>query len=299
MLNRVRDFRYEEIKNWKPLVSLRESYRKESGVRNLILVATCIFAILVGYSVINGSLRFTAATPTNPSDPPAKIAPLAGSGGARVASTAPTRAATEGSPEAPRTGETELRGNTDGLVGIEPIPTIDSRGRHLPTSFQEARAATTTGQDRAPASTTVSRGPRIAVCDIQRILANELANYASNLSLTSENELRAEQASIYDRAGQFDDVQILILQKLFEQKKELAVVQIRDRVRQYRELAERELRSLADQMATEYNFEVVLTADQVLSFTQANDITRLVKQVWDERRQNQVQTDRQSTFPRR
>jgi len=94
-------------------------------------------------------------------------------------------------------------------------------------------------------------------------------------------------------------VQILILQKLFEQKKELAIVQIRERVSQYRELAERELRSLADQMATEYNFDVVLTADQVLSFTQANDITRLVKQVWDERRQNQVQLDRQSTFPRR
>jgi Skp family chaperone for outer membrane proteins len=89
------------------------------------------------------------------------------------------------------------------------------------------------------------------------------------------------------------------LQKLFEQKKELAIVQIRERVSQYRELAERELRSLADQMATEYNFDVVLTADQVLSFTQANDITRLVKQVWDERRQNQVQMDRQSTFPRR
>jgi hypothetical protein len=297
MLNRVRDFRYDEIKNWKPLVSLRESYRKESGVRNLILVATCVFAILVGYSVINGSLRFTAATPTNPSDPPAKIAPLSGSGASRVEA-APNLAATEASPEAPRTRATELTHNTDGLVGIEPIPTVDSRGRHLPTSFQETRAATTAGQDRTPAAM-VARGPRIAVCDVQRILANELANYAANLSLTSENELRTEQASIYDRAGQFDDVQILILQKLFEQKKELAVVQIRDRVRQYRELAERELRSLADQIATEYNFEVVMTADQVLSFTQANDITRLVKQVWDERRQNQVQTDRQSPLPRR
>ncbi len=296
MLNRVRDFRYEEIKNWKPLVSLRESYRKESGVRNLILVATCVFAILVGYSVINGSLRFTGAAPQQTAQEPAKILPLAAATGAPVAQ---SRAAVDGQAESPRVRTTELPLGTESLGGITPIPTIDQRGRHMPTSFQETRSSGPTSQQRgAPTSGSV-RGPRIAVCDVQRILANELANYAANLTLTSENELRAEQASIYDRASQFDDVQILILQKLFEQKKELAIVQIRERVAQYRELAERELRSLADQMATEYNFDVVLTADQVLSFTQTNDITRLVKQVWDERRQNQIQTNQQSPFPRR
>jgi Skp family chaperone for outer membrane proteins len=296
MLNRVRDFRYEEIKNWKPLVSLRESYRKESGVRNLILVATCVVAILVGYSVINGSLRFTGAARQQTAQEPAKILPLAASTGASVAQ---PRAALDGQAESARVRTTELPQGTESMGGIAPIPTIDQRGRHMATSFQETRSATPTAQERGAVATGSVRGPRIAVCDVQRILANELANYAANLTLTSENELRAEQASIYDRASQFDDVQILILQKLFEQKKELAILQIRERVAQYRELAERELRSLADQIATEYNFDVVLTADQVLSFTPANDITRLVRQVWDERRQNQVQTDRQSTFPRR
>ena len=296
MLNRVRDFRYEEIKNWKPLVSLRESYRKESGIRNLILVATCVFAILVGYSVINGSLRFTGTAAPATTHAPQKIAPQTA---ATSALAAESRAVQAGQVESPRARTTELPQNTESLGGIAPIPTIDQRGRHVPTSFQETRFATPTAQDRGTSTSGAARGPRIAVCDVQRILATELANYAANLSLTSENELRAEQASIYQSASQFDDVQILILQKLFEQKKELAIVQIRERVSQYRELAERELRSLADQMATEYNFDVVLTADQVLSFTQANDITRLVKQVWDERRQNQVQMDRQSTFPRR
>jgi len=296
MLNRVRDFRYEEIKNWKPLVSLRESYRKESGIRNLILVATCVFAILVGYSVINGSLRFTGTAAPATTHAPTKIAPQTA---ATSALAAESRAVQAGQVESPRARTTELSQNTESLGGIAPIPTIDQRGRHVPTSFQETRFATPTAQDRGTPTSSAARGPRLAVCDVQRILATELANYAANLSLTSENELRAEQASIYQSASQFDDVQILILQKLFEQKKELAIVQIRERVSQYRELAERELRSLADQMATEYNFDVVLTADQVLSFTQANDITRLVKQVWDERRQNQVQLDRQSTFPRR
>lgn len=296
MLNRVRDFRYEEIKNWKPLVSLRESYRKESGVRNLILFATCVFAILVGYSVINGSLRFTGAAPQQTAQEPAKILPLAAATGAPVAQ---SRAALDGQAESPRARTTQLPLGPESLGGIAPIPTIDQRGRHLPASFQETRSATPVAQERGPLATGSVRGPQIAVCDVQRILANELANYAADLTLTSENELRAEQASIYDRASQFDEVQILLLQKLFEQKKVLAMLQIRERVAQYRELAERELRSLADQMATEYNFDVVLTADQVLSFTQANDITRLVKQVWDDRRQNQVQMDRQSTFPRR
>jgi len=290
MLNRVRDFRYEEIKNWKPLVSLRESYRKESAIKNMILLATCILAILIGYSVINGSLRITG-----------RPSPIAQQGAAAntPAGAAAVRAAlpqdlTEASRS--RVGETAERDAT----GIAQIPTFGTRGSLQQVNYQKAATDLPNSNPEVAQRSSGIAAPatmgrlRVAVCDVQRIINTELTNYAASLATESERELRAEQESLYERSQHFTDVEVLILQKLFEQKKKLAVVEIRQRVQQYRELADRQLRVIADRVADESGFDLVLTADQVLSYTQPADITRQVSELWMEQRQIQAQRERQN-----
>jgi Skp family chaperone for outer membrane proteins len=300
MLNRVRDFRYDEIKNWKPLVSLRESYRKESALKNLVLVATCIFAILIGYSLINGSLRITAA-------PPAQGAAVANSSGDAVREREVTAAATA-TPN-PLAGVS----GTDS-AGIAQIPTWGTRGGLQQATFQNPVPDNRDGRladGAVPGSDVQSGGQssgqsgganparptaraRIAVCDVQIIINSELAAYAESLAMESQRALQAERESLYAQSQHFSDVEVLILQKLFEQKKQLAVVQIGQQLQQYRELVDRQLRAIADRVAAEYNFDLVVTADQVLSFTQPADITRLVNDLWLEQRQLQAQRDRQN-----
>jgi Skp family chaperone for outer membrane proteins len=290
MLNRVRDFRYEEIKNWKPLVSLRESYRKESAIKNMILLATCILAILIGYSVINGSLRITG-----------RPSPIAQQGAAAntPAGEAAVRAAlpqdlTEASRS--RVGETADRDAT----GIAQIPTFGTRGSLQQVNYQKAATDLPNSNPEVAQRSSGIAAPatmgrlRVAVCDVQRIINTELTNYAASLATESERELRAEKESLYERSQHFTDVEVLILQKLFEQKKKLAVVEIRQRVQQYRELADRQLRVIADRVADESGFDLVLTADQVLSYTQPADITRQVSELWMEQRQIQAQRERQN-----
>lgn len=281
MLNRVRDFRYEDIKNWKPLVSLRESYRKESAVRNMILFATCVFAIVVGYSVINGTLRFSNKTAD------AATGDVSGA----ILSTGKPPKETDPSPPA-----TNANLVTDDK-GIRPLPGVLNRDGHRPASYVEPSVPTDVrSTETSTSQSTAVRNPRIAVCDVQLILAAELAAYSNELVQASEQQLFTEQESIRQGVAQLSDVELLILQKLFEQKKNLAVNEIREQLRQYRELADRELQAIADQIAQQYDFDLVVTTDHVLSFTQSNDITRIVKQKWDQRRQSQAQAERPAPF---
>lgn len=285
MLNRVRDFRYEDIKNWKPLVSLRESYRKESAVRNMILFATCVFAIVVGYSVINGTLRFSNKTAEAATGDISGASP----------STGKPPKETEASPPA-----TNANLMTEDK-GIRPLPGVFNRDGHRPASYVEPSIQTDVRSTPTPTSTSTSqntaiRNPRIAVCNVQLILAAELAAYSNELVQASEQQLFTEQEWIRQGVAQLTEVEQLILQKLFEQKKNLAVNEIREQMRQYRELADRELQVIADQIAQQYDFDLVVTTDHVLSFTQSNDITRIVKQKWDQRRQSQAQSERPAPF---
>ncbi|MDP1563556.1 MAG: hypothetical protein Q8M16_19420 [Pirellulaceae bacterium] len=284
MLNRVRDFRYEDIKNWKPLVSLRESYRKESAVRNMILFATCIFAIIVGYSAINGTLRFSNKTAD---------AATGDSSGAGLSTGKPLK---ESDPSPPAINANLVTDDKE----IRPLPAAPNRGNHRPASYVEPSVqADPRSTPTSTSQSTTVRNPRIAVCDVQLILAAELAAYSNELVQTSEQQLFTEQEWIRQNVAQFTEVEVLILQKLFEQKKNLAVNEIREQMRQYRESADRELQVIADQIAQQGDFDLVVTTDHVLSFTQSNDITRIVKHKWDQRRQNQAQVERPSPFPRR
>jgi hypothetical protein len=287
MLNRVRDFRYEDIKNWKPLVSLRESYRKESAVRNLILWAVCIFAILVGYSIISGTLQFT-----NKSAEQAK----GSTADEDLGLLRPLKEQDDSGEKFP-TRSSAFLVDGQGAQGNKTAPVNGTRGNHLPANYEEASSSTLVTTDAKSPQTTV-RVPRIAICDVKRILASELAAYADQLVQTSEQQLAAEQKTVYENAAKLSEIELLLLQKLFEQKKELAVREIRERLQQYRELAEQNLRVIADAMAQEYDFELVITADHALSFPAANDITSVVQQEWALQRRTQAQLQQQNNFPR-
>ncbi len=275
MLNRVRDFRYEDIKNWKPLVSLRESYRKESAVRNMILLATCVFAVLVGYSVINGTLRITNASAGSESDND-------------TAAGLPQPKSLEESGVSPFANTANLL--TD-EKSVRPLPVLPNRDSRTASYVESSKQESDPTQNFGSASTTVP-GSRIAVCDVQLILAAELAALSNKLVQDAESQLFAEQDTVRLSVSHLTDLEVVILQKLFEQKKGLATSEIRERMRQYRELADRDLQAIADQVADEYGFDLVVTTDHVLSFTQSSDITRVVKQIWDQRRQSQAQLDR-------
>jgi Skp family chaperone for outer membrane proteins len=284
MLNRVRDFRYEDIKNWKPLVSLRDSYRNESGIRGLILVAVCILSVLVGYSVINGNLRFAN-----------RDAAAGDSAGVSGIGTKSQTAQTHHASQLPKSGAIADPPSRMANFGadsqeIRPLPSAQNRVNHRPANFVEtgrqdegfATPATTSGK-------ITGRSLRIAVCDVQLVLSQEIAAYTNELVQTSERQLFAEQEAVRQSVAQLTDVELVILQKLFEQKKELAIHEIRERVRQYRELADRELQAIADRIAEEQDYDLVVTTDHMLSFTQSSDITRSVKLLWDQRRQSQAQ----------
>ncbi|MBL8853744.1 MAG: hypothetical protein JNK57_07215 [Planctomycetaceae bacterium] len=275
MLNRVRDFRYEDIKNWKPLVSLRESYRKESAVRNMILLATCVFAVLVGYSVINGTLKITNASSGSEAED--------------------DTAASLQQPKSVEESGVSPFANTANLLtdekSVRPLPVLPNRDSR-PASYVESSKQESSSTQNPSSSRTIVSGSRIAVCDVQLILAAELAALSNKLVQDAESQLFAEQETVRQSVPHLTELEVVILQKLFEQKKGLATNEIRERMRQYRELADRDMQVIADQVADEYGFDLVVTTDHVLSFTQATDITRVVKQIWDQRRQSQAQVER-------
>ncbi len=285
MLNRVRDFRYEDIKNWKPLVSLRESYRKESAVRNMILFATCIFAVLVGYSVINGTLRITNNG----------VAETGAGGNSDVDRSA--QKTTNETMTSPPARNANLVADDQAIRPLLPSPNRDG---HRPASYEAPVVQSEMNSTQvATSQKTTIRTPRIAVCQVQMVLEQELEAYSNKLTQTSENQLFEEREWLRQNAAQLSDGEVLILQKLFEQKKELAIQEIRERIRLFRELKVRELQVIADEIAQEFDYDLVVTTDHVLSFTQPSDITRDIKKIWDQRRQNQAQLERPAPFRNR
>lgn len=270
MLNRVRDFRYEDIKNWKPLVSLRESYRKESAVRNLVLLVVCVFAVLFGYSCINGTWG-TINKPVQQADATngeRGVPKLLQSGSENVLpSRKSATVATRQSIESPVTS-----GSIGSVVS--------------PANYQKSEIQSSS----LPATTTVTRFPRIAVCNAKLILADELDSRARQLAVATEQQLAAEQKGVYENAGQLSDVELLLWQKLFEQKKALAVYTIREELRQYREYLEQSLRQLADQIAEQNGYEIVLADDDALSYATTIDITNDVQIEWRQLLRSQAQS---------
>lgn len=334
MLNRVRDFRYQEIKNWKPLVSLRESYRRESAFRNAVLVATCLLAVLFGYSVINGSLGGISPGRIDPNmaaaDRGLGESTLGTRDGVSVAGTTPSaevdaRTREVGAASARPTladqqelagshrfnsgdmtsGSTARSASNESLVtpsqqvnlGRLPIPSSGNQQGLRTVGFQETGTASSQETNADGRVSTDSRAispmtayvSRIAVCDVQQILSPELTLFADELAAKSEQQLRQEQMTVYQNAARFSDVEIFVLQKLFEQKKQQEIAILKDEVAAYRALLEDEIQRLADQVADTYEFEIVLAGDDVLSYTQANDITAIVNQAWLQQKQAEAQ----------
>lgn len=268
MLNRVRDFRYEDIKNWKPLVSLRESYRKESAVRNLVLLVVCVFAILFGFSIINGSWGTIN-----------KPGPQADAGNDEL-----------GAPKLLQpSSENALSSRKSEIVatrpGVETPVTAGSNSTVGLANYQRPEI-----QSNGVPATSMAKFPRIAVCSVKLILADELDIKARQLASASEQQLAAEQKGVYESAGQLSDVELLLWQKLFEQKKALAVYTIREELRHYREYLEQNLRQLADQIAEQKGYEIVVSDDVVLSYATTVDITNDLQMQWRQFLRSQAQS---------
>ncbi|MBL8891956.1 MAG: hypothetical protein JNL67_18415 [Planctomycetaceae bacterium] len=269
MLNRVRDFRYEDIKNWKPLVSLRESYRKESAVRNLlVLLAVCVFAVLFGFSIINGTWGSTN-----------KLGQQADT--SKEGFQAPKLLQSNSEDTLP-SQSTDLLASRRG--GETPV-TSGGNGSVSPANYQKSESQSTGIQ-----STTAARSPRIAVCNVKLIIADELDSRARQLANASELQLAAEQKGVYENAGQLSDVELLLWQKLFEQKKALAVYTIREELRQYREYLIENLRSLADRIAEQNGYEMILADDHALSYATTVDITSDLQAEWRQLLRSQAQS---------
>ncbi len=309
MLNRVRDFRYEDVKNWKPLVSLRESYRRENGIRNFVLFGICILSVLFAYSVISGSIRFSgkptaARTPeTNPQTPNGDVArnsaplPSQQTQDARHASDTRQASAQQSSDtrtpsSAPNVPISEMPIRSGGNMQAAKIPVVGAPPRtqtnpNQLVDYQQDRSSSTNQTARTDAARSSVSRSKIAVCDVQRIVNRDVAALTDELIAAAEMDLRDHQAKVYNSAAQFSDADLFILEGLFEQKKAIAAAQIRESTRQYRAAIEQQLRSIADRIAVEYHFDLVLTTDQVLSFTDTSDITAAVQQAWALQRQNQ------------
>lgn len=263
MLERVKDFRYEEIKNWKPIVSLRESYRRENTLVNVSLVVTCVVALLLGYGFISGWIRLT---PTQTVD--------AGAGAAK-----PTEA-TQKQPNilANAADGNEKPGAARPLPNAQPIASTPAANQFAQTSFALENEL----------------APRIAVFDVQRLIVGNqtvreaVLDYQKQLEATATRALQQDQANIYQQLGSMTETETQMYKLLCDQKSELAKLRIQVECEQYLKDVHRNLQAILDTVGSSQGYDVILPADSVLAHNAAVDVTSLVQEYLDQQSRNQT-----------
>lgn len=256
MLERVRDFRYEEIKNWKPIVSLRESYRRENSLRSGTLILTCFFSIAFFYALISGWIfQFQ---PLKQAD----------------------RQAQETQPgDLPQTAASPLDSTDAGKVNAttntsSPADRIGTTGSN--SSEQYSQVAHSEG---------MTTPIRIAICDIRGILSPMVLKRQREWEQEAQTILENDRNAIFQRLDQLTETEVSLLYKIFDQKKRLAQIEIRQDcerlLRQYRE----QLQPILDSVGKEYDYDIILPAETVLAHGQSVDITQEVYRQFNQQRQ--------------
>ena len=259
MLERVKDFRYEEIKNWKPLVSLRESYQKENALKNGLLVAVIFLAILVGFAVVSGGVRFT--------NPPETARPTQDSGAEAITATGATTATSAGGTRDTATPLTQIQ-NSPPINPVSQATLVENRSSVSDNSPQLLQSNVRSGS--------MVGGSKIAVCNLRVILQENLSQQIRVWETQSNLELQKDKDAVARQLEFLSENEISLLEKLFDQKKEIARFQIQEKIRQYRESAEESLQPIVKQIAINEGFGMVILTDKVLAYDLDSDITRFV-----------------------
>lgn len=271
MLERVKDFRYEEIKNWKPIVSLRESYRRENSLVNVSLVITCLVALLLGYGFISGWIRLTPAETAD-----------ANAGGKKPA------AATANRPNtlADAAADPEKTGTARPLPNAQPIGATPASNQFAQTSFALENEL----------------APRIAVFDVQRLILSDgkqtvrdaVLAYQQQQEHTATLALQQDQTNIYQQLGSMTETETQMYKLLCDQKSELAKLRIQVECKQYLKEVHNYLQGTLDAVGSANGYDVILPADSVLAHSAAVDVTSLVQEYLDQqtiRNRNGIQAN--------
>lgn len=301
MLERVRDFRYEDIRNWKPLVSLRESYRKESGLRNVILVATILLAILFGFALINGSINVSHGKNQ-------------GTGDGTSTATDAVEHASGRSPVSNGTtaDRLALERNAAGL-GQKQFSGISAPASQIPAvaGFPESQQAQyMQASERNPSRSNASGGllvagghaspnlasARVAIFSPEVLVGAQQQDYRNELIRQANAELQDDQEKALSYSAELTQFEVELLRLMYEQKKELAPLQLQEKMRIFEADIRRQIHPIVVDVATRLGFDVVLPSDSVLAYSDAVDITAQVQQALERQNSATSGTYQQSPY---
>lgn len=249
MLERVKDFRYEEIKNWKPIVSLRESYARENALKSYSLYLMVPAVVLLGYLVLTGGLfRFETDQPKPGTD---------------LAATTKQTA-----PGPVQQGAAKSLANAN--IGNSSFGTKPTANRiaSVPQNPPAGSIAQTSYGGAAPL--------RVAVCDFDGLWKELINDLQVEMQREAQEELEQELREISLELATWTENETRMFKRLMDQKKELAKIKIRETCEEQLEAYRQYYQPVLNAVGKEMGFEMIVPADSVLAHSKAVDITNEV-----------------------
>lgn len=262
MLERVKDFRYEEIKNWKPIVSLRESYRRENSLRTLTLIPICILAVLVGYAFLSGWIQFsgesTQADSQNLSGSNSKIA------------------ATQANlPPQPQTNP-NLQSGSQTLSSAKPTSVSLAKTTNSGVSLIDSTGNSSRNQQVSAYYTQPSL--QIGVCDTEQLAMNAIDQVLRMSENKYTSEFTADRQQMMQALGELSAVEVGLVKKIFEQKKRIAENQLKMQANDLLLQYEEQIKPYIIAVSQEQGLDLIVPRRSVLAYSQSIDVTQLVRQ---------------------
>lgn len=268
MLQRVKDIRYSEIKNWKPIASLRRSY--QSDTKFLFVIGLCVAALLMAAVLVsatwneNGFLAMREKT--------SNFSPLAedqpdqtNSGNKNTSSTESSGLANE--KNTGLSGQKELNGSHVRQSGYQ-----SSGDQTLVRTTVSAQRPEIRGQNQPTLDT------RVGIINVYELFSRQLQDFRSSRTKELEKILAADREEFLRVQPMENDSRIV--ERELAQFKQMTKIKKQMFVLQLQIEEERLLESLLNRVKQEIRIvskqkrlEVVIRSDRALISNRNCDIT--------------------------